>query len=137
MQSPSESFPHFRQLLPAVCAQASRTEREAEALEREVAQLKKVQFMQGYEGEVFTGIVSGITPWGVYVMLPSTVEGMVPAEAIKKSGLRYDKDRRCFVSKRNRPAFSAGTEVTVRLVSCDVEERRIVFKVVSTGCLSR
>jgi len=122
--------PHFRRLLPTVCAQASRTEREAEALERDVSQLKKVQFMEGYEGETFAGIVSGITPWGVYVMLPSTIEGMVPIEHIKKSGLRYDKDRKCYVSKRNRPALALGTTITVRLVSTDTEERKITFKIV-------
>ncbi|MCL2365384.1 MAG: ribonuclease R [Defluviitaleaceae bacterium] len=113
--------------LASICAQASRTEREAEALEREVAQLKKVQFMQGYEGEMFDGIVSGITAWGVYVMLPSTVEGMIPIESIKKTGLRYDKERKCFVSKRNREALMPGTELTVRLISADEEERKITF----------
>lgn len=119
---------HFKQILPAVCTQASRTEREAEALERDVTQLKKVQFMQGYEGETFTGFVSGITPWGVYIMLPSTIEGMVPVESIKKSGLRYEKDRNCYVSKRNHPALVLGTEVTVRLVSTDLDERKITFR---------
>jgi len=128
---PLQSASYFKQKLPAVCVQASRTEREAETLEREVTQLKKVQFMQGYEGETFTGIVSGITAWGVYVMLPSTIEGMVPIESIKKSGLRYDKDRKCYVSKRNRQALALGTKVEVRLVSTDVEERRITFKLVA------
>jgi len=113
--------------LDAICAQASRTEREAEALEREVAQLKKVQFMQGYEGETFEGIVSGITAWGVYVMLPSTVEGMIPIETIKKTGLRYDKERKCYVSKRGREALMPGTELTVRLISADEDERKITF----------
>ncbi|MCL2500872.1 MAG: ribonuclease R [Defluviitaleaceae bacterium] len=127
---PTLSASYFKQRLPAVCAQASHTEREAEALERDVTQLKKVQFMQGYEGETFTGIVSGITAWGVYVMLPSTVEGMIPAESLKKSGLRYDKDRKCYVSNRNRTAFAPGTKVTVRLISTDVEERKITFKMI-------
>ena len=113
--------------LDDICAQASRTEREAEALEREVTQLKKVQFMQGYEGETFDGIVSGITAWGVYVMLPSTVEGLVPIDTIKKTGLKYDKERKCFVSKRGREALMPGTELTVRLISADEDERKITF----------
>ena len=118
---------NFKQRLPAVCAQASRTERAAEALEREVSQMKKVQFMEGFEGNEFTGIVSGITPWGIFIMLPNTVEGMVPIEAIKKSGLRYDKTRKCYVSRRNRPALTPGTELTVKLLHADAEERRITF----------
>ena len=117
----------YKTALPAICAQASRTERAAEALEREVAQLKKVQFMEGYEGETFTATVSGITAWGVYVMLPSTIEGMIPIELIRKAGLHYDKERKCYVSKRNREALTPGTQLEVRLLSADTDERKLTF----------
>jgi len=126
----SDAPKSFKGALPVVCGQASRTERTAEALEREVSQLKKVQFMEDYIGETFGGMVSGITAWGVYVMLPSTIEGMVPIETLKKSGLRYDKDKKCYVSQRNKTALALGTKVTVRLVDADTEERKLTFKLV-------
>ena len=113
--------------LHAVAAQCSRTERQAEALEREVTQLKKVQFMQGKEGQNFEGTVSGITPWGVYVMLPSTIEGLIPNQQLKRFGYTHDKDGNRYANKRSRDVIAMGAPVQVVLVDASEEEARLTF----------
>jgi len=114
-----------------ISAQCSRTEREAEALEREVTQLKKVQFMQGQEGQMFAGIVSGITPWGVYVMLKNTIEGLIPSPYLKRLGYAHNKDTNRYIDKRTRESLTMGTSLNVRLVSADEDESRINFALLS------
>jgi len=110
-----------------ISAQCSRTEREAEALEREVTQLKKVQFMKRQEGAMFEGVISGITPWGVYVMLENTVEGLLPSQYLKKMGYSHNKDTNRYADKRTRTSLAMGAPQMVRLVNADEDERRIVF----------
>ena len=92
-----------------------------------VAQLKKVQFMHGQEGRVFEGIISGITPWGVYVMLSNTTEGLIPSAHLKRLGFTHDKDKRCYANKRGKLLLTMGAAVEVRLVQADEEDRRLVF----------
>jgi ribonuclease R len=107
---------HFKALLPEVGSHCSATERTAEALERAVNQLKKAQYMLGKEGQIFEGTVSGIERWGVYVMLENTVEGLIPAERIKR------------IPKRNRPLYRVGDNIMVRLAWVDTDEMKINFK---------
>lgn len=137
----------FISLLPAVCAQCSATERTAETLEREVAQLKKVQFMAGQEGKTFAVTVSGVTQWGVYVTLPNTIEGIIPAENLQRNKYSYDKEKAVYALRTNKKSKSMkknskakmsanklktlahGMALTVRLISANEDDRRLVFHV--------
>ena len=96
--------------LAELCLHCSWTERNAETLERDVLQLKKVQFMADKIGHVFEGIVSSVVDWGIFVQLPNTVEGLVPAEFLTKE-------------------YKLGDDVRVMLAKADVEERRLTFKI--------
>ena len=113
--------------LHGVAAQCSRTEREAEALEREVAQLKKVQFMTKDIGKAFVGNISGITPWGLYVALDNTIEGLIPYKLLKAHGYAHNKDKNRYEAKKGRDALSMGQKMHVQLLAADVEERRLIF----------
>lgn len=63
---------------------SSLTERKAQELEREVEKMKKAQFILTKIGQEFTGIVSGVTEFGIYVELENTIEGMVSARELKR-----------------------------------------------------
>ena len=128
-----ESLVYFGQKLYEVCAQCSRTERIAETLEREVEQLKKVQFMTGQEGVIFEATVSGVTGWGVFAMLDNTVEGLVPIENLKRNGFTFDKEKTVYVrlekkgKKKEAVTLRHGEKITVRLVEASVDDRKITF----------
>jgi len=128
----------FHEILPEVCAQCSHTERTAEALEREVEQLKKVQFMQGWEGQTFEAIISGVTAWGIYVMLQNTIEGIIPFESLRRRQFTFDKEKSVYIHKShkskkkkkpgNKPeVLRHGAPLTVRLKSALEDERKLVF----------
>jgi len=123
----------FAEILHSVCAQCSRTERIAESLERDVAELKKAQFMEGMEGQIFDAIVSGITTWGMYVMLENTVEGLVPEGNLTRHRYKYNKEHGAYEkSKREkgekeRKSLRHGSPVTVRLTQVNADERKLTF----------
>ena len=126
-----ESLVCFDQKLHEVCAQCSKAERIAETLEREVEQLKKVQFMAGQEGGIFEATVSGVTGWGVFAMLDNTVEGLVPIENLKRNGFAFDKEKTVYVKagrkKKEATTLRHGEKITVRLVEASVDDRKITF----------
>jgi ribonuclease R len=73
-------------------AQSSERERSAEKAERDVDDLKKAEYMSDKIGNRYTGVIGGVTEWGVFVELPNTVEGMIRAENLPGDG--YEHDRR-------------------------------------------
>ena len=117
--------------LDTIAAICSRTERIAEALEREVEQLKKVQYMAAHAGEVFAAVVSGVTAWGVYVMLANTVEGLIPFENLRRHGFVFDKEKNIYESKSRKKSkvitLRHGEALQVRLSKVDTEERKLTF----------
>ena len=129
--NPLNIHQHFTPILPAVCAQCSRTERAAETLEREVAQLKKVQFMSSQEGQVFDATVSGITSWGAYVMLGNTIEGLVPTHNLRRHNFSFDKEKNQYANRSKKRSkieiIRPGTPLKVRLVNVSEAERKITF----------
>ena len=92
---------------------SSRTERQAQELEREVDKLKKCQFMMQHIGEEFDGIVSGITDFGVYVELPNSVEGMAFARDLRRS-------------------YQLGQRIRIRVLDAKPAERQIDFEILET-----
>ncbi|MCL2840832.1 MAG: ribonuclease R [Defluviitaleaceae bacterium] len=126
---------NIEEQLPEICSQCSRTERTAEALEREVTDLKKVQFMANKKGRRFKATVSGVTSWGIYVMLSNTVEGLVTTANLRQNGYTFNKEKNIFENKRqgkshiqtDEKCLSHGTSVKVRLVRINEEERKLTF----------
>lgn len=68
---------HYYKILPDVAEQTSATERRADEAERDTDKLKMVEYMEQFKGEKFSGVISGVTNWGIYVELINTIEGMV------------------------------------------------------------
>ncbi|MCL2197577.1 MAG: ribonuclease R [Defluviitaleaceae bacterium] len=132
IKTPPDNREKFNEILPAVCAQASKAERTAEALEREVTELKKAQFMVGKEGKIFEATVSGLTPWGVYVMLENTIEGLIPTANLQKIGYKYNKELSLYEAKRRKgekqaKALHHGSQITVKLLEVNEDERKLTF----------
>ena len=73
---------HYREILEYVAEQSSVCERRAQEAERESDRLKKAEYMSYHLGEIFEGIISGVTAYGFYVELPNTVEGLVHITAL-------------------------------------------------------
>ena len=123
----SKKIEHYEEILQQVASQSSRLERRAEEAERETNKLKKVEYMERHIGEVFEGVVSGVTQWGIYVELPNTVEGMVHVSKLPGDYFLYDEQAYEMVGRDTGIKYKLGQTVKVSVESCDKFLRTIDF----------
>lgn len=125
-----ERIAHYREILPEVAKHSSETERRADEAERETDKLKKVEYMEERIGEIYEGVISGITSWGIYVELPNTVEGLVHVSKLTGDYFRYDESRYEMVGDATGKSYKLGMPVRVRVEDCDRFNRTIDFSIV-------
>lgn len=120
---------HYDAILNDIAAQCSKMERRAEEAERETIKLKKCQYMQDRIGEVFEGVVSGVTEWGIYVELPNTVEGLVHVSKLPGDFFVYDEAKYEMKGTKRGLVYSLGQSVKVVVDSVDEITRTIDFNI--------
>lgn len=123
---------HYRALLPDIASQTSRLERRADEAEREVEKLKKVEYMSERIGEIFDGVVSGVTSWGMYVELPDTVEGMIRMAELQDDFYIFDEEHWQLVGEHTRRTFKLGQRVRVEIAGTDKIMRTIDMRLADT-----
>lgn len=122
-----ERTAHFREILPEVAKRSSETERRADEAERETDKLKKVEYMEGHIGESFSGVVSGVTSWGIYVELPNTVEGLIHVSKLPGDYFCYHEEGCEMVGESTGLTFKLGMPVKITVDGCDRFNRTIDF----------
>ena len=111
----------------------SRRERVAMEAEREIVDRYRVRFMRGKVGEVFEGVISGVTAFGFFLELKDIfVEGMVRVTSLHDDYYRYHEKRYCLVGERTHRTFRIGDELKVRLERVDVERRHLDFGLIKS-----
>ena len=118
---------HYEAILPSVAQQSSTMERRAQDAEREVDKLKKVEYMQQYLGEAFTGVISGVTSWGFFVELDNTIEGMVPINSLLDDFYVFNEESYKLTGGHTGRIFTLGQKVEIVVRSADKMERTIDF----------
>lgn len=108
--------------------QASSREKLAENLERDATDMKKCEYMQSYLGATFTGMISSVVNWGIYVVLDNTVEGLVRFDDMPNDYYDVDDVGGRVIGKRTGATYQMGDVVKVKLNDIDKEKRQISFK---------
>ena len=124
---------HYESILPEVTKHASQMERRAEEAERETIRLKKAEYMEQHIGEVFAGVISSITKWGMYVELENTVEGLIHVTNMHDDHYDYYEDRFEIIGEHTRRSYKLGQKVYVRVLDTDRLQRTIDFELVNKG----
>lgn len=119
---------HYEKILSEVAKHSSDMERRADEAERETDKLKKVEYMEGHIGEVFEGVISSITNWGMYVELPDTVEGMIHVTSLEDDYYYYDEEHYELRAEHLPKAYKLGQKVFVKVAGCDRMLRTIDFE---------
>lgn len=122
-----ERIAHYEDILPAVAKHSSDTERRADEAERETDKLKKVEYMESHIGEIFEGVISGVTSWGFYVELPNTVEGLVSLSSLYGDRFYYEEDRYEIYGQMTGRRYKLGQRVKVMVEFADRFNRTIDF----------
>ena len=113
--------------LPEIADHSSKMERRSVEAEREVDSLKKTEFMQDKVGEEFTGIISSVTSFGLFVELPNTIEGLISLTHLDDY-YNFIEDHLILVGQQTGQVFRIGDEVRVKCVRADVSTREIDFE---------
>lgn len=124
---------HYEAILPEVAKHSSEMERRADEAERETIKQKKVEYMEGHIGEVFSGVISGVTEWGFFVELANTVEGLVRVTSLTDDFYEYYEDSYELVGQATNRRYKLGQRIRVRVEQADRLMRTIDFSIAAEG----
>ncbi|MHB0926495.1 MAG: ribonuclease R [Gallionellaceae bacterium] len=124
---------HGKQYKPAqkwaeLGAHCSMTERRADDATRDVEAWLKCYYMRDHLGSVFTGTVSSVTSFGMFVSLDDLyVEGLVHISELGKDYYQFDATKHQLLGERTGQRYRLGDRVQVRVVKVDMESTKIDF----------
>ena len=126
---PPEDFVYTHEELQVLGDHCSMTERRADEATWDVIGWLKCEYMQDKVGEVFAGIITGVTSFGVFVELDGIyVEGLVHVTSLKNDYYHFDAAHHRLRGERTRRVYRLGDRMRVRVARVDLDERRIDFE---------
>ncbi len=121
-------FPGFPASLADIGEHTSKRERVAMEAERDIVELKKVQFMVKKIGEEFSGVVSGVSAFGFFVELADVfVEGLVHVTTLEHDSYRFVEAEMRLIGERSGVSYRIGDPVRVVVAAASPERRQIEF----------
>jgi ribonuclease R len=112
-------------------AHTSMTERRADDASRDVLQWLKCHYMQDKLGETFTGTISGVASFGIFVTLDGlNIDGLVHVTELGRDYFHFDQVRHAMIGERSGRVFQLAGRVTVKVARVDLERARIDFSLV-------
>jgi ribonuclease R len=115
--------------LESKCKHCSFMEQQATQAERSSIKYKQVEFLQGKIGEVFEGVISGVTEWGFFVELKENAcEGLVHIRTLTDDFYYYDAENYSITGRSSNKSYQLGGEVKVKIVNVSLAKKQIDFK---------
>lgn len=114
-----------------LCKHCSEREQVAASAERASIKYKQVEFMKDHLGQVYDGVISGVTEWGIYVELSQNkCEGMIPMRDLDDDYYMFDEKNYCIIGKRTGRKFQLGDEVVVRIARADLDKKQLDYELI-------
>ena len=111
------------------CQHSSKMERLAAEAERASIKYKQVEFMSERIGQVFDGVISGVTEWGIYVeIIENQCEGMVSIRDLHDDYYEYDEENYCIRGKSTGKLYTLGDRVKVEVVKADLQKKQLDYR---------
>jgi ribonuclease R len=110
------------------CQHSSDMEQLAANAERASIKYKQVEFMSERLGQVFDGVISGVTEWGIYVeLLENKCEGMIPIRDLDDDYYTFDDKNYCLVGRRYHKKYQLGDGITVKVAKANLDKKQLDF----------
>ena len=101
---------------------------EQTAAERASVKYKQVEFMGERIGNVYDGVISGVTEWGLYVEInENKCEGMVPMRDLGDDYYEFDEKNYCLIGRKRHQKFSLGDPVQIKVARANLEKKQLDF----------
>ena len=121
-----------KELLEEQCKHSTQMEIKASEAERASIKYKQVEFLQDKVGEVYEGLISGVTEWGLYVeIVENKCEGMIRLRDLDDDFYEFDDTNYCVIGSRTRRKYTLGDNVKVQIVRCDLVRKQIDMRMVN------
>lgn len=127
-----EKFGSEVSAMPWIAEHSSEMERIADTAARESQELKIIEYLERFVGEFFSGVVSGVATYGLYVRLDNTAEGFLPVRMLGGECFSFDPRRWCLCGQDTGKTYRLGQRVAVVLIAADARERKLEFRLAST-----
>lgn len=119
------------QKLEEECKHSSDMEQLAANAERSSIKYKQAEYMADRLGEVYEGIISGVTEWGLYVeLLENHCEGLVPIRALTDDYYDFDARNFMLIGRKNNNRFQLGDSVKIKVAGANLERKQVDFELV-------
>lgn len=123
----SKKIEELRAVVEQVSIHSSEKERNAEDAERDFEDLRKAQYMERFIGQTFEGKISSITNFGMFVILPNTIEGLIRLNTLVNDYYIYDEEKFQLLGRHTKKIYKIGMPVKVILDYVKADEREIGF----------
>ena len=123
----SANAEHYEKL----CQHSSQMEKKAADAERASVKYKQAEYLRDQVGNVFSGVISGVTEWGMYVeIIENKCEGMIRLRDISDDFYTLDEKNYAIIGQRKKKVYQLGDEVRIRVKNVDLTKKQIDFSLV-------
>ena len=110
------------------CKHSSHMENIATKAERESIKYMQIKYMKNQKEDIFSGVISGVTEWGIYVEITENkCEGMVRIRDIKDDYYSFNNEIHALVGEKNKKKYQLGDQVQVKVKKADLIKRQLDF----------
>ena len=113
--------------MPEYGRHTSECERVAMEAERAVDDLKRAEYMQDKIGQVYEGVISSVTAFGLFVELENTIEGLVPVASLEDDYYLFDERLYRLTGRHSGVIYALGQRVKIKVAAVDLAMRRVEF----------
>ena len=124
----NQTIDYYNSVLPDIAKHSSEREMAATQCERDVDDMKMAEYMESHVGEVYKGVISTVTNFGVYVELDNLVEGMIKIDELDDDYYFYDESTFSLVGKRSHKRYMLGQTIDIIVDSVIKDKGLINFK---------
>ena len=111
-----------------LCEHSSAMEQTAASAERASVKYKQVEFMGERIGEVYDGVISGVTEWGLYVEInENKCEGMIAMRDLGNDFYEFDEKTYCLIGRRHHQKFSLGDPIKIKVARANLAKKQLDF----------
>ena len=125
----NETIRHWEGRLPLIAEHSSFQERESVDCEREVESMKMAEYMEDHIGDIYTGMISSITSFGMFIQLDNMIEGLVRLEDLKDF-YHFDEVSNTLTGERTKKKYHLGDTVKIKVERASREEKQIDFSII-------
>jgi ribonuclease R len=115
----------------ALCKHSSEKEKKAADAERASVKYKQAEYLKDHIGSIYSGVISGVTEWGMYVQIPeNNCEGMIRLRDISDDFYTWDEKNYAIIGQRKKKVYQLGDEIRIKVKNVDLTKKQIDFSLV-------